>query len=67
MAATTNFAITVPLIFAEFLVRTVEVKYLELPFEVPHLESFLYWHESTDKDQANIWIRDMISSTYNNG
>ena len=66
MAATTNFAITVPLIFAEFLVRTVEVKYLELPFEVPHLESFLYWHESTDKDQANIWIRDMISSTYYN-
>lgn len=65
MAATSDFAITVPLIFAEFLARSVPVKYLDLPFEVPHLESFLYWHESTDKDQANIWIRELISSTYN--
>ncbi len=67
MAATTDFAITVPRIFAEFLSRTVDVNVLELPFETPDLEAFLYWHESTDKDQANIWIREMISSTYNNG
>ena len=66
MAATTDFAITVPQIFAEFLSRTVDVKYLELPFEIPPLEAFLYWHESTDKDQANIWMRDLISSTYDN-
>ena len=64
MAATTDFAITVPQIFAEFLSRTVDVKYLKLPFEIPPLEAFLYWHESTDKDQANIWMRDLISSTY---
>ena len=66
MAATTDFAITVPQIFAEFLSRTVDIKYLELPFEIPPLEAFLYWHESTDKDQANIWMRDLISSTYDN-
>ena len=64
MVATTDFALTVPKIFAEFLERTVPIRYLDLPFEVPHLESFLYWHESTDRDQANIWIRDLIGSVY---
>lgn len=65
LAATTDFAITVPKIFAEFLARSVPVKYLELPFGVQNLESFLYWHESTDKDQANIWLRELITSIYN--
>ena len=64
MVATTDFALTVPKIFAEFLERTVPIRYLDLPFEIPHLESFLYWHESTDRDQANIWIRDLIGSVY---
>ena len=65
MAATTDFAVTVPLIFGQFLSRTIDISYFELPFEIAPLEAFLYWHESTDKDQANIWIRDMITSTYN--
>ncbi|MBT4160782.1 MAG: LysR family transcriptional regulator [Gammaproteobacteria bacterium] len=64
LVATTDFALTVPKIFAEFLENTVSIRYLELPFEVPHLESHLYWHESTDRDQANIWIRNLISQAY---
>ena len=64
MALTTDFAVTLPLIFADFLARTSDVRYLELPFDVPHVETHLYWHESTDKDQANIWIREQIASTY---
>ena len=63
MAATTNFALTVPQIFAEFPIRSAQVRYVELPFDVPNLESFLYWHESTDKDQANIWLRELISNS----
>ena len=66
MALTTDFAITLPLIFAGALSRTAKVRYLDLPFEVPHLETHLYWHESTDKDQANIWMREQIASSYNN-
>ena len=56
----TNFTLTVPKIFAEFLGTTVASRYVALPFEVPPLESYLYWHESTDKDQANLWMRDLI-------
>jgi DNA-binding transcriptional LysR family regulator len=60
LVANTNFALTVPRIFADFLAESVPIRYLDLPFDVPKLESYLYWHESTDKDQANMWMRDLI-------
>ncbi len=60
LVSRTDLALTVPRVFAEFLASRLAVNYYELPFEVPHLESYLYWHESTDKDQANKWMRDML-------
>ncbi len=60
LVSRTNFALTVPRIFADFLAANAPVRYLALPFEVPNLESYLYWHESTDKDQANEWMRNLI-------
>jgi len=33
---------------------------LPLPFEVPPLESHLFWHENSDKDKANLWLRKMF-------
>ena len=59
-----NFALTVPKIFADFLAKNIDIRYLELPFEVPALESCLYWHESTDKDQANQWMRNTFLTNY---
>jgi DNA-binding transcriptional LysR family regulator len=56
-----DLAVTVPLHFAEFLKNVVPIKFLPLPFEVQDLETHLYWHESTDKDQANQWLRKMIT------
>lgn len=64
LVTNTNFALTVPKSFAEFLVAGSSMRYLDLPFEVPNLESFLYWHESTDRDQANIWMRELIVAGY---
>ncbi len=60
LVSRTDLVLTVPRIFADFLVRQYPVRYLDLPFSVPNLETHLYWHESTDKDQANRWIRDII-------
>ena len=51
-----------PRVFAQFLSNQLPVKFLELPFEVPNLETYLYWHESTDRDQANKWMRDLVLS-----
>jgi len=64
LVSRTDLALTVPRIFADFLVNNSPVRYLDIPFDVPHLESYLYWHESTDKDQANRWMRDLILSLH---
>jgi DNA-binding transcriptional LysR family regulator len=64
LVSRTDLALTVPRIFADFLVNNSPVKYLDIPFEVPNLESYLYWHESTDKDQANQWMRNLILSLH---
>jgi DNA-binding transcriptional LysR family regulator len=60
LVAGSNLAVTAPLHFAEFLCNVVPVKFLPLPFDVQEIETHLYWHESTDKDQANQWLRKMI-------
>ncbi len=62
LVSRTDLALTVPRIFADFLVNNAPVKYMALPFEVPNLETYLYWHDSTDRDQANRWIRELILS-----
>ena len=60
----TDLALTVPQIFADNLVSQLPVRYLQLPFSVPNLESHLYWHESTDQDRANRWLRGVIRELY---
>ena len=51
----TDMAMTVPERFA----RRHQLRY-PLPVEVPALETHLYWHESTDQDPANRWMRERI-------
>ena len=49
---------------ADLVAKSSETIYLKLPFQVPPLETFLYWHESTDSDQSNKWMRDLIGESY---
>ncbi len=60
LVSTTDFALTVPRIFGDFVVNNVPARYMDLPFQVPNLEKYMYWHESTNRDQANQWIRELI-------
>ena len=53
----TNLILTVPERFA----RQHELHVAELPLaDVPPLASHLYWHESTDQDPANRWMREQL-------
>ncbi|WP_439888585.1 LysR family transcriptional regulator [Pseudomonas sp. MBLB4123] len=53
----TDMAMTVPERFA----RRNGLHHVELPVsDVPTLETHLYWHESTDQDPANRWMREQI-------
>ncbi|MEH6549742.1 MAG: LysR family transcriptional regulator [Pseudomonadales bacterium] len=52
----TNLALTIPLPAAPIS----NVKFLELPFDVPKLDWHLYWHKSADRDQASRWMRESV-------
>ncbi|MBD9484052.1 LysR family transcriptional regulator [Pseudomonas sp. PDM14] len=53
----TDMAMTVPERFA----RRHGLHFVQLPVnDVPSLETHLYWHESTDQDPANRWMREQI-------
>lgn len=53
----TDMAMTVPERFA----RRHDLHFVDLPVnDVPALETHLYWHESTDQDPANCWMREQI-------
>ncbi len=42
------------------LARRYDVAVRSLPFEVPELETFLYWHRSRDGDPGHRWLRERI-------
>ncbi|MBC3411703.1 LysR family transcriptional regulator [Pseudomonas sp. SWRI51] len=52
----TDMVMTVPERFA----RRHQLRHQPVPVEVPALETHLYWHESTDQDPANRWMREQI-------
>ena len=52
----TDMVMTVPERFA----RRHQLRHQPLPVEIPALETHLYWHESTDQDPANRWMREQI-------
>lgn len=52
----TDLALTAPI----QLLQRYEARILELPFQLPQLEWHLYWHRSSEQDQASIWLRGKI-------
>jgi DNA-binding transcriptional LysR family regulator len=53
----TDMVMTVPERFA----RRNDLHFVQLPVnDVPSVETHLYWHESTDQDPANRWMREQI-------
>jgi DNA-binding transcriptional LysR family regulator len=58
VAMNTDMVLSAPLSLA----RKYDVSIKELPFPVPVLEAFLYWHRNADRDPANIWMRGAIAT-----
>ncbi|HLT05783.1 MAG TPA: LysR family transcriptional regulator [Pseudomonas sp.] len=53
----TDLLLTVPERFA----HQQSLRVAELPLtDIPRLASHLYWHESTDQDPANRWLREQL-------
>lgn len=47
------------------LAKHYDLSMYELPFDLPPLEYFLYWHVSADLDDAHIWMRNQIAQVAN--
>lgn len=47
------------------LAKHYDLSMYELPFDLPPLEYFLYWHVSADLDDAHIWMRNQITQVAN--
>lgn len=45
--------------------RQFDLALLPVPVQLPPQEIYLYWHESADKDPANIWMRQQLEDTCN--
>ena len=45
------------------MARLHDLKVMELPFTLSALDWSLYWHNSADQDQANMWLRDLLMET----
>jgi DNA-binding transcriptional LysR family regulator len=61
IVAGTDLALTIPRGFAVEALRDHALRILELPFEVPPLETHLYWHASQEQDAGNVWLRALLA------
>ena len=38
--------------------------YQAAPLNAPEVETYLYWHESTDSSKAQLWLRELVKRTF---
>jgi DNA-binding transcriptional LysR family regulator len=53
----TDFLLTMPARYAGLLNERAGHRLLKLPFAMPTLDLYLYWHEAAHDDPANRWLR----------
>jgi DNA-binding transcriptional LysR family regulator len=53
----TDLLLTVPEGYAKVLNEHFDHRIVPLPFAAPPLETYVYWHASSDDDSANRWLR----------
>ncbi|HUP93087.1 MAG TPA: LysR family transcriptional regulator [Solimonas sp.] len=56
-----DLILTIPERYAGGASRQLDNVILPLPFEVPSLDAYLYWHANTDNEPANRWLREQIA------
>ena len=56
----TDFVLTMPARYAGLLNERTGHRLLKLPFAMPTLDLYLYWHEAAHDDPANRWLRGQL-------
>jgi len=52
------------LLCSETFAKKHGLSYIEIPLNVPPLEQYLIWHNSDDNDGSHIWMRNLISESF---
>ena len=61
-----QYLLTLPSIVAQLLLDD-ELVIAPLPFQLPPIATHLYWHQNTDLDEAQLWLRDAIKQVFSLG
>ena len=60
----TDLVLTMTERYATILAAGVRTQILPLPFRMPTLDLYLYWHGSVDDDAANRWLRGLVVDSF---
>lgn len=62
--ASSDLIMTVPSVLAQAFAETAEMQVLDLPFDIPRIEIYQYWHARYHHDPANQWLRAQFKSLF---
>ena len=60
----TDLVLTMPHSYARIVNRQFRNQILPLPFAMPALDAYLYWHANVDKEPANRWLREQLAAAF---
>ena len=67
VASETDLILTMPERYARLINNQFANQLLPFPLKVPAYDSYLYWHANADTDPANIWLRQQLLLTWQDG
>jgi len=62
--AQTDLVLTMAERYADALTAGLPTRILPLPFRMPTLDLYLYWHASVHDDAANRWLRGLVAGAF---
>ena len=60
----TDLLLTMPGHYARVANQQFGNRILPLPFDMPALDAYLYWHANVDREPANRWLRDKLVAAF---
>ncbi|HUR41947.1 MAG TPA: LysR family transcriptional regulator [Verrucomicrobiae bacterium] len=60
----TDLILTMPGHYARVANAQYGNQVLPLPFEMPPLDAYLYWHSNVENEPANRWLRDQLAAAF---
>ena len=50
--------------YARIANRMFENQVIALPFDMPTMDAWLYWHASAETEPANRWLREQLIQSF---